>query len=404
MTAADNFSISKVIGGSLLVGGTAIGAGMLALPVVTGAGGFWPAIFMYFLCYIFSVSTGLLFLEVCLWMPKNANIVSMADHLLGKSGRMFAWIWYLFLFYCLTIAYVAAGGDFIFSLFQGLLPHFMGTILFTVIFGFFVYIGTFAVERINSLLMAGLVVSYIMFIIFGVSKVNLANLSHMDWIKGTFALPVIFTSFSYQGVIPSLTAYMDRNAKMMRLAILIGTSIPFFVYVIWELLTLGIVPAFGPDSLTEAYKQGQSAIYPLKRYLHSTAVYTISRFFAFFALTTSFLGVTLGLLDFLSDSLKIPKIGWKKVYLCAVIFVPPVIISLINPTIFLKALGYAGGIGCALLLGFLPALMAWVGRYKKGYPALSKQLPGGKVALTLLFIFVGLELIIEVLQEIFTFN
>jgi tyrosine-specific transport protein len=226
----------------------------------------------------------------------------------------------------------------------------------------------------------------------------------MNWIKGTFALPVIFTSFSYQGVIPSLTAYMNRNAKMVRLSILFGTAIPFTVYVIWECLTLGIIPAFGPGSLTEAYNQGQSAIYPLKNYLNETFIYSVSRFFAFFALTTSFLGVTLGLLDFLSDSLQLEKKGFKKFLLCAIIFIPPIIVSLLNPKIFISALKYAGGIGCALLLGLLPVIMVWLGRYKKRYPLLTKQLPGGKFLLSSLLGFVIFELIIELLQEIYLLN
>ena len=100
-------SISKVIGGTLLVGGTAIGAGMLALPVVTGFGGFLPATVIYLICYLFSAATGLLLLEVCYWMPQDANIVSMAKLLLGPFGKIGAWILYLFLFYSLTIAYVA---------------------------------------------------------------------------------------------------------------------------------------------------------------------------------------------------------------------------------------------------------------------------------------------------------
>ena len=99
-----DFSLRKAIGGALLVGGTAIGAGMLALPVVTGMGGFFPAIVIFIICWLFSACTGLLLLEVCLWMPNDANIISMAHHLLGPIGKISAWILYLFLFYCLTIA------------------------------------------------------------------------------------------------------------------------------------------------------------------------------------------------------------------------------------------------------------------------------------------------------------
>ena len=93
------FSMRKAIGGALLVAGTAIGAGMLALPVVPGMGGFRPATLIFLICWIFSACTGLLLLEICLWMPNDANIISMAHHLLGPIGKVAAWLLYIFLFY-----------------------------------------------------------------------------------------------------------------------------------------------------------------------------------------------------------------------------------------------------------------------------------------------------------------
>ncbi|QVL58157.1 MAG: tyrosine transporter [Simkaniaceae bacterium] len=395
-----DFSLRKAIGGALLVGGTAIGAGMLALPVVTGMGGFLPAIVIFIICWLFSACTGLLLLEVCLWMPNDANIISMAHHLLGPVGKFSAWILYLFLFYCLTIAYAAGGGGFIVELFGGKISHGIGVILFTAIFGTFVYLGTRAVDRINFLLMIGLGVSYLIFVVLGAGHVKLEFLKRMQWFPAIMALPVMFTSFSYQGIIPSLTAYLDRHPKMVRFAILVGTSLPFIAYIIWEYLILGLVPTDGPHGLMQAEALGYTAVEPLKYVFPNSPIYTTGQFFSAFALTTSFLGVTLGLLDFLSDGLQLPKVGWKKFLLCAIVYIPPVIIAIINPNIFLRALGYAGGIGCALLLGLLPIIMVWVGRYHKDYSDLNRQLPGGKGVLLLLSLFVIFELIIELTKEL----
>lgn len=391
-----DFSFRKAIGGALLVGGTAIGAGMLALPVVTGMGGFLPAIVIFIICWLFSACTGLLLLEVCLWMPNEANLVSMAHHLLGPIGKIIAWVLYLFLFYCLTIAYSAGGGGFIVELLGGKIPHSVGVIIFATIFGTCVYLGTRAVDRINALLMIGLGVSYSLFVILGIGEVELTFLKRVQWFPAILALPVMFTSFSYQGIIPSLTSYLQRHPKMVRFAIFAGTSLPFIAYIIWEYLILGLVPAEGPHGLVQA----DTAVEPLKYVFPHSPIYLIGQFFSAFALTTSFLGVTLGLLDFLSDGLQLPKKGWQKVFLAALVYVPPVVIAIINPNIFLKALGYAGGIGCALLLGLLPIIMVWVGRYRKKYSTLTCQLPGGKILLSLLAIFVILELFIELTREL----
>ncbi|MEX0962141.1 MAG: aromatic amino acid transport family protein [Simkaniaceae bacterium] len=392
--------LPKTLGGILIVAGTAIGAGMLALPVVSAAGGFLPASLIFFLCWLFSASTGLLLLEVCQWMPKNANLVTMATHLLGRFGKYSTWVLYLFLFYMLTIAYTAVGGNFVHDTFNARLPFWLSATSFTLFFGFFVYLGTRFVDRINTLLMLGLVVSYLLFIFWGRSHINFSNLTQKNWGYGFLSLPVMFTSFSYQGVIPSLNAYLEENVKKMRLAILIGSSIPFITYVIWEMLILGILPLDGPNGLLAAKAAGQTAIDPLKHFLRESPIYTLGQFFGFFALTTSFLGVTLGLLDFFSDSLEIEKTPLKKLFLAALIYLPPLLIVVINPAIFLNALAFAGGIGCALLLGLIPILMVYVGRYKRHFSHLHVQLPGGKPLLFFLALFVVAELIIVLIQEL----
>jgi tyrosine-specific transport protein len=385
----------RVLSGAFLVSGTAIGAGMLALPVVTALGGFLPACAIYFLCWLFMSATGLLLLEICLWMPKDANLVSMAQHLLGKWGKLLSWILYLFLFYCLTIAYIAGGGGFINALLGEQTPLWMGILFFTLIFAPVVYLGTYAVDRINFLLMMGLIVAYLAFVVRGFEHVKPSLLLRQDWSVSFLSLPVVFTSFSYQGIIPSLTSYLERNVSWIRKAILIGTAIPFLGYVVWEFLILGIVPLEGPQGLLAAKAEGLTAVFPLKNLLISSYIYPIGQAFAFFALTTSFLGVTLGLLDFLADSLKIVKVGLRKLGLCLAVFLPPLAIALSRPGIFLKSLGYAGGIGCALLLGLFPILMVWSGRYVRKLPLSQSQLPGGKVLLFTLICFVIFELCIE---------
>ena len=390
----------KAFGGALLVGGTAIGAGMLALPVVTANAGLLPSYVIYFICWIFSACTGLLLLEVCLWMPNDANIISMASHLLGPVGKGIAWILYLFLFYCLTIAYVAGGGSFIVALFGGKLPHVLGLILFTAVFGACVYMGTCFVDRINVLLMIGLGVSYFLFLYFGVNKIQFSYFKRAEVLPAIMALPVIFTSFSYQGIIPSLTAYLDRRAKMIRFAIIVGTAFPFLAYILWQFLIMGIVPVEGPHGLMAAEANGMTAIEPLRYIFPGSPIFLMGQFFGAFALTTSFLGVTLGLLDFLSDGLQVAKTGWKKLLLCGLVFIPPIVIAAYNPQIFLTALGYAGGVGCALLLGLLPVIMVWRGRHFKDYGVLHKQLPGGRFVLCLLIAFVLFELVVELTKEL----
>lgn len=384
---------SKILTASLLIAGTAIGAGMLALPVTTAEGGFWPAILMYFVCWIFSAATGLLLLEACLWLPKDSNIISLSSHLLGKRGKAASWVLYLFLFYFLTIAYVAGGGEFISGIFAAL-PRPLCILLFVLVFSPVVYIGTHAVDRLNSILMVGLIVSFTVFVLIVFGKVNIDLLGHVKWPAAILALPVLFTSFSYQGIVPSMRDYFHGQPKKVRKVILIGSTIPFVVYILWEYLILGVVPLEGAGGLLEANALGQTAVAPLKDRAGSDLIFAIGQTFAFFALTTSFLGVTLGLFDFFADGLKVKKVGINKVYLYLLVYVPATVIAMLNPHIFILALSYAGGLGCAVLLGLFPVMMVWSGRYRKGLSRKNEQLFGGKVVLSLLALFVAFELIV----------
>lgn len=380
----------KSLSGSFLVAGTAIGAGMLALPLATAQSGFLAALFIYAFCWLFSMATGLLMLEITLTMPEHSNLISMSVQHLGKFGKFLSWGLYLFLFYCLTIAYISGGASLLSSMFFGIDYYKMALVIFTCVFGGIVFFGAKAVDRVNFFLMIGLILSYIAFITLGVKFVQFKKLVYFNLPMAVAGLPVIFTSFSYQGILPTLTDYLQRDRKAIRMAIFVGSSIPFLAYILWDLLIKGIIPI---PELIAAKQLGLSAVEPLSRMVKNPILAIAGQGFAFFALATSFLGVTLGLLDFLSDGLKISKNGLNRLFLCFLIYVPTAVVALIDPNIFFKALEYAGGIGCVLLLGLLPVLMVMKKRLKeiKTHKSL-QELPGGNFMLLILIIFILFEL------------
>lgn len=386
----------STLGGMLLIAGTSIGGGMLALPVLTSAGGFLPSLVIYFLCWLFMASTGLLFLEISLWMPEESNIITMAKRTLGRWAEIAAWGLYLFLFYCLVLAYIVGCGSLVTELLGGHSPTWLGPVLFLLFFAPFVYGGAHLVGKLNFFLMAGLGISFLAFVIVGAGYVDSTLLMHVDWGKSLLALPICFTAFAYQGTIPTLIHYLNYDPKRCRIAIIAGSLIPLVAYIIWQWLILGIVPTFGPGGLIEAVQKGQNAVQPLKNFIQKHNIYLIGQFFAFFALVTSFLGVSLGLVDFLADGLKIKKNNQGKLILMAMVLLPPFVLSLFYPHVFLLALDYAGGFGCALLLGLLPILMVWSGRYQRGLKG-EYTFSGGKPILVLMAVFVLFELMIEIL-------
>lgn len=384
-------SMGHVVGGTLLIAGTTIGVGMLALPVATGSGGFVPSMLIYLVCWAFMLCTGLLLLEVSLWMPKDTSFISMAEKILGPVGRNLFWLVYLFLFVTVMIAHAAGGGSVLLEITGWNLPNWLAIALYSSILAPVVYLGARSVDRLNMILISGVILSYIAFLFVSFDHVQLPLLTYANWGKAWVALPILFTAFTYQVIIPTLITYMERNVSKIRLAIVLGSSIPLVIYLIWEFVILGIIP---PEDLMEAAKNGQNAVGPLKDLIPQ--VFRIGKYFAFFTLTTSFIPLALSFFDFLADGLKWEKKGTRRVALCAVVFGIPMLIAIIYPNIFLIALGYAGGISCAFLFGLMPPVLAWVGRYVKHYPQERVQLPGGKPFLLLLMGFALLILVFEV--------
>ena len=378
----------KLFGSTLIIAGTCIGAGSLAVPVLTAQAGFLPSIVIIFISWLVMMATGLLFLEVCLWMEGETNIVSMAGKILGRPGRFFAWLIYLYLFYSLTVAYVSGSGDTISDLFNEAIPRWAAIALFIACFAPLIYFGPKAVDKTNLFLVFGLGLAYVLFVVLGIGYVSLTNLQRSDWTTIGLALPLILLSFGYQGIIPTLTHYLDRDPAKVRKAIMLGTSIPLVCYIIWQWLILGIVPF-------EILSTAGGAVFPLRAALDSPVVFAIAEFFAFFALTSSFLGVTLGLRDFLADGFDIEKTPSGRLALCALIFVPAFAISLTNPHLFILALQYGAGLGGTLLLGLLPLILVFVGRRRFSSPY---RLKGGTFTLTILLIYVLLVLATELIS------
>src|SRR5215216_1680285 len=157
-------TIHRLIGGILLVAGTTIGAGMLALPIVTGFAGFWPSTVLFIIYWLYMTFTAFLMLEVNLWMEEHTNLITMAKRTLGRSGQVISWLIYLFLLYTLTTAYLAGGGPIFIEAFETItdwqLPSWTNPFPLLILFGFFVYQGARSVDYVNRLLMLGLAISY----------------------------------------------------------------------------------------------------------------------------------------------------------------------------------------------------------------------------------------------------
>lgn len=380
---------NKMLGCILLIAGTAIGAGMLGLPVMTGFAGFFPTLALLFFLWVYMLLTAFLFLEANLAFPGNINLITMASNTLGAWGRAVTWVVYLLLLYSLTAAYLAGSApmfnDAIKFLTGHVLPRWANPLPLLVIFGVFIYLGARPTDYINRILMLGLILSYCVLVVFLPSHADLNLLKHTDAKAVFFAFPLIITSYGFHIIIPTLTNYMKHDVKKLKISLIIGSVIPLLIYILWEFLVLGTVKLTGSDGLTQMYVTGQSSIGPLVHVINRPWIAKAAIFFAFFAIITSFIGVTLSLADFLTDGFKIKRNKKGRVIACLLTFLPPLIFVYKFERLFLQALQYAG-IFVAILLCILPSLMVW--RLPKG--GFYKTFWGKSVLILVILIALGI--------------
>lgn len=390
----------RLISAIFLVAGTCIGGGMLALPVATGISGFVPSTVMMLFCWLAMTASALLLLEVNLWMKEGAHVITMASTILGPIGKIVSWCVYLFISYASIVAYTSAGGSLVINgaeqLFGLSIAKEWGCLFFIVFFGSVIYLGNRFVGRVNTILFLAMIVAYFALVGTSISEVKATLLTHAYWPTSILAIPLLLTTFSFQTMLPSLTPYLKRNVYALRWAIIGGTTLTLVVYLIWQWIVLGIIPVEGPNSLIKALEVGEPITQFLREHTQNHWVSIIAEYFAFFALVTSFLGIALGLFDFLSDGLKIRNEGKGKIILSLLIIVPTFVFSAYFNRIFLVALDTSGGFGDSILNGIMPVLMVWIGRYVLKFPE-EHRTPGGKPLLVAVFCFFFGALVLETL-------
>lgn len=374
---------------------------MLALPVVTGVYGLASATITLTSVWFINVLIALCLLEANLRSPEKTNLITMARITLGPVGEYIAWGSCLLFLYAILVAYCSGLHELLNTTikqsYQTSIPSWIDT---TIIIGFFsilIYAGTQFVDYVNRFLMTCLGISFVLLIYHVIPFIHI-NHSENALHNPMLALPIVFTSFGYLIVIPTIRSYLHSDVKKIRLSILIGSFIPLLMYLSWVTSILGIIPIGGTQGLQQILHSGDPGTgitQAISTITSDQLLSNIARTFVFFAVSTSFVGVSLGLYDFLSDGLNIHKHGKGKILLTALTFLPPLLFTIIFKNLFISALGYAA-LFSAIIFGAYPTLMAWSGR--KVLNQDTYRLAGGQLGLLFILIFSMLIFFIEALK------
>jgi len=378
--------MNKTIGSTLLVAGTMIGAGMLAMPLTSAGIGFGFTLVLLLGLWALLTFSALLFVELYQTAESDAGIGTLAEQYFGKAGRIIATAVLIIFLYALIAAYVSGGG----SLLKDLLPESFGDkvsiLLFTVIFGSFIVIGTHSVDKINRVLFFVMLAAFAVVLSLMLPEIKFDNLmaTPIDNALIISASPVFFTAFGFHGSIPSLNKYLDGNVKALRISILAGSAITLCAYILWQMSTHGLLTQ---NEFLQILKEDATLNGLVKATLAITGSNIIAgavKLFSTLALVTSFLGVGLGLLECIEDLLKRSfNISAGRISLGLMTFIPPLVFALFYPEGFILALGYAGQM-FAFYAVVLPVSLVWKAR--RAHTNLPYKVWGGNLTLIIVLV------------------
>ena len=378
--------MNKTVGSTLLVAGTMIGAGMLAMPLTSAGIGFGFTLVLLLGLWALLTFSALLFVELYQTAESDAGIGTLAEQYFGKTGRIIATAVLIIFLYALIAAYISGGG----SLLKDLLPESFGDkvsiLLFTVIFGSFIVIGTHSVDKINRVLFFVMLAAFAVVLSLMLPEIKFDNLmaTPIDNALIISASPVFFTAFGFHGSIPSLNKYLDGNVKALRISILVGSAITLCAYILWQMSTHGLLTQ---NEFLQILKEDATLNGLVKATLAITGSNMIAgavKLFSTLALVTSFLGVGLGLLECIEDLLKRSfNISAGRISLGLMTFIPPLVFALFYPEGFILALGYAGQM-FAFYAVVLPVSLIWKARHT--HANLPYKVWGGNLTLIIVLV------------------
>lgn len=393
VTALNQDTQVSSLGGIFIITGTSIGAGMFSLPVLTS--GMWFGWAILFLCisWYCMYSSALYLLEANQKFKHGVNFDSMTKALLSPALRLLNGLSVLFVSYILVYAYISGGGSMLeHSLQSGLgisIDQSLSSFIFATLLGLIVSFSTKAVDRFTSAMLGGMVITFCiaMFSLLSGAEFSLlqpfAQMSERlpySWA----AIPSLMVCFGFHSNIPSLVKYYQKDSGKVVNSIRYGSLLALTIYVIWLLASFTVI---GREGFTAVIAEGGNMgalVGALETAVSSSTLAVMLQLFANFAVATSFLGVALGLFDFLTDLLKLDNTVAGRSKTALLTFVPPTIGGVLFPNGFIYAIGYAG-FAAAVFALFTPVALAFQARHKM--PAADFTVTGGYPRMLVVMIF-----------------
>lgn len=361
--------VAKTIGAAFLIIGLCVGAGMIAIPMVTYEYGVWLSGVIIVAVWAVMLCAAMLLIEMNYLFRPGTNMQRMANAALGKFGWVLVWLSYVALMYAGMSAYVSGGSSVLNSLLIQKLWHgaplWLSLLIFVALFSPFVYKGTHSVDWLNRLFLGTKLLFFVLAIVSVMHLVRIPDITpKSNWIS---ILPLFVLSFIYHQILPTLRVYLKCTKRQLQKLTFWASLVPLVLYLFWLFVILGTFPLTGKDSFA-ALNHSQSTVGDfLLMYTHvmqNTFFRICIDVFYSVAVVTSFLGVSLSLFHFNGDTYRMNNL---KPLNYLITFGVPTVVMLFDPNIFVSALNYAGMFGAVLFL-IAPSMMFLVFQNKGQLP------------------------------------
>ncbi|CAO5674843.1 MAG: Tyrosine-specific transport protein [Holosporales bacterium] len=374
-----SYKNSKQTGAILLVAGTTVGAGMLAMPLTAAGIGFLTSFIL--LCFMWGIMYLAALVQVNLFKNEQSGIsfATLVEKILGKQYKFIPAIIKCLLFFGLLAAYISAGASVLVQIIKVMSPL-VSSLLFSVVLGFLISMDIKIMEQINRVLVIFKFLFFIITAIILLPNIHITEITQnetsIDFSLLIVSIPIFFTAFGFHGSIPSLSHFLDKDQKKLKKVFFYGTIIPLATYILWMSMTYSGAKNYYMVDINTKTDIGQFLAHIGQCSSHPYWVALSLQWFSFIAFMTSFIGVGLGQIDYIQEILTDKtKIQSKKSLraLAGIITVGiPLLFALFYPNGFMLALAFAGFWLCILAL-LLPCFMAFV---KKGVDQRIKIMAG----------------------------
>ncbi len=270
---------------STLVGFT-IGAGILGIPYVVVKAGFTTGIVNIIVIGIATLILNLYLGEIVLRTKGIHQLTGYAEKYLGKNGKVLMTIAMIFAYYGALVAYTVKVGEFIAKLFMPVIggDYLIYVLVSFVIMSLFVYVGLKMVEKGELSMVLFMVLIMVVFSFVMMPKIDYSNLTGFDLTKLFIPYGVVLFAFAGSGAIPEIGEELKNNKKLVKKAIIIGSLIPLFIYLLFAFLVVGVAG----NNTTDGAIIGLESIF-------GTNILVLGVIFGVLAMATSFIAVGLAL-------------------------------------------------------------------------------------------------------------